>query len=73
MNTFIKKTLQKIVEEFKEEETKKKFNEEIITPILNQFTDKIYPYVTLLFIMYSINLILIISILIIIVMTRKIN
>lgn len=72
MNQFLKNTIQKIVEEFQEEETKKKIFDEIVIPILDKFCDKIYPYVTLLFIMYTINLILIIAILLIIIMTRNV-
>ena len=72
MNQFLKNTIQKIVEEFQEEETKKKIFDEIVIPILDKFSDKIYPYVTLLFVMYTINLILIIAILLIIIMTRNV-
>lgn len=72
MNIFLKNTLKKIVEELQEEETKKAIFEDIVTPILKKFSDKIYPYVTLLFVMYTINLILIIAILFIIIMTRNV-
>ena len=73
MSNFVKKTLQKVLEEFNNEENKQKIYEDIVTPILDKFTEKIYPYVTLLFIMYSLNLILIIAILLIIIMTRNVK
>lgn len=73
MSTFVKKTLQKIIEEFNNDDNKQKIYEDIVTPIIDKFTEKIYPYVTLLFIMYSLNLILIIAILLIIIMTRKVK
>ena len=73
MSLFVRKTFKKIVEEFQEEETKLILYNQILSPILEKFTEKIYPYVTLLFIMNSINLILIISILIIISLTRKVK
>ena len=73
MNKFIKKTINKLLEEFNDEENKNKIYEEVITPILDKFTEKIYPYVTLLFVMYTLNLILIIAILFIILMTRKVK
>jgi hypothetical protein len=73
MSNFVKKTLQKVLEEFNNEDNKQKIYEDIVTPILDKFTEKIYPYVTLLFIMYSLNLILIIAILLIIIMTRNVK
>ena len=73
MNKFIKKTINKLLEEFNDEENKNKIYEEVITPILDKFTERIYPYVTLLFVMYTLNLVLIIAILFIILMTRKVK
>ena len=73
MIAFLKKTLQKIIEEFNNDDNKQKIYEDIVTPIIDKFTEKIYPYVTLLFIMYSLNLILIIAILLIIIMTRNVK
>lgn len=70
---YIKKTVNKVIEEFNNDENQKKIYEEILTPILERFNQKIYPYVTLLFIMYIINLLLIIAILIIIINTRYVK
>lgn len=73
MSSFVKKTLQKVLEEFNNEENKKKLYDDVITPVLQKFQEKIYPYVTMLFIMYSINLVLIVAILLIILMTRNVK
>lgn len=71
VNNFVKKLLNNFVEEFNNGDNKKILYDEVITPILEKFTDKIFPYVTLLFIMYSLNLILIVIILFIILNSRK--
>ena len=59
--------------EISKEENKLKLEKEILNPILYIFSNKIYPYVSLLFIMYSINLILIIIVLILTIMYNKKN
>ena len=56
--------IDKMVIEVKKEDNKKKIKEEVLEPILSEFTERIYPYINILFMMYSINLILIIVILI---------
>ena len=53
------------IEEFKEEKNKEHFNREVLKPILQEFYNKVYPYVRILFIMYGLNLVLIITILVI--------
>lgn len=58
--------IKRIINEINSESNKKKISEEIVKPILNHLSTITFPYVTLLFSMYIINLILIISILIII-------
>ena len=55
--------LEKIIFEIKKEDNKKMINDQIIYPILNDFCQKIYPYLTVLFTMYLVNIILIIIIL----------
>jgi len=67
VNDFIKKS----IIEFKKKENKEMLEEEILNPIFLSFTERIYPYVSLLFIMYSINLLLIIVILILIILYNK--
>jgi hypothetical protein len=68
IDKLIKDLIKKSIEEFKKEDNKVLIEEDIINPILKKFTDRIYPYVSLLFIMYSINLLLIIIILILIIL-----
>lgn len=63
--------INKIIIEINKQENKDKLEKDIINPIFSNFAEKIYPYVSLLFIMYSLNLILIIIILILIVIYNK--
>ena len=59
-----KDLISKIIVEINKPENKAKIENEIINPVFLNFADKIYPYVSLLFLMYSLNLILIIAILV---------
>lgn len=63
--------INKIIVEINKQENKDKLEKDVINPIFSNFAEKIYPYVSLLFIMYSLNLILIIIILILIVLYNK--
>jgi len=63
--------IDKMVIEVKKDDNRKKIKEDILNPILDEFTEKIYPYINMLFMMYSINLILIILILILTVFKKK--
>jgi hypothetical protein len=67
-----KDLINKIVIEFNKKDNKEILENDIINPILQNFTSKLFPYISLLFIMYSFNIILIISI-IIIVINKKFN
>ena len=67
-----KDLLNKIIIELNKEDNKEKLEKKIINPILNNFTCKLFPYMSLLFIMYSFNIILIISIIILILNSKKI-
>jgi hypothetical protein len=55
--------IDKIICQINKEENKSKINEQILNPIFQKFTNRIYPYVSLLFLMYILNLILVIIIL----------
>lgn len=68
-----KDLINKLKIELSKDENKLKLEQEVIKPILCIFSNKIYPYVSLLFIMYSINLILIIIVLILTIMYNKKN
>lgn len=59
--------LNKVKIELKKKDNVEKIKNEILNPLIKEFTDKVYPYVSLLFIMYCVNLILIIIILILII------
>jgi hypothetical protein len=63
--------INKIIIEINKKENKEKLENQVINPIFFNFAERIYPYVSLLFIMYSINLILIIIILILIIINKK--
>jgi hypothetical protein len=63
----INNIIKKCIDELKKEHNQQLIEYEIFNPILTQFSNKIYPYVTLLFIMYALILVLIIIILFLIV------
>ncbi len=65
MDKITKDIIKKIVIEINKEDNILQLENEIFAPVLKKFTKKIYPYVSLLFVMYSLNLLLIIIILII--------
>jgi hypothetical protein len=67
----IKDLIDKLLFEIKNEENQKKIEIELLNPILSRYTNKIYPYFTLLLFLYCINLILIIIILILIIMFNR--
>jgi hypothetical protein len=67
INDFVKKA----VIEIKKKENKELIEKEILDPVLKSFTERIYPYVSLLFIMYSLNLVLIIIILVLLIIYNK--
>jgi hypothetical protein len=65
--------INKLIFEFNKADNKDKLEKKIINPILSNFAERIYPYVSLLFIMYSLNLILIIIVLILLIIYNKNN
>ena len=71
IDKLVKDFITKAITEFKKKENKELVENEILNPIFSSFTERIYPYVSLLFIMYSINLLLIIVILILIILYNK--
>ena len=62
----MKNFIDKVITELNKEDNKEKLDKQIINPILSNFSYKLFPYISLLFIMYSFNIILIISIIILI-------
>jgi hypothetical protein len=71
IDKLIKDFIYKAIIEIKKRENKEKIENEILNPIFNRLTEIIYPYVSLLFILYCLNLILIIIILILIIQYNK--
>lgn len=63
MEKITKSLLDKFICQLNDADNKKKLNEEILNPIFKEFSNKIYPYVSLLFMMYILNLVLVIIIL----------
>ena len=63
--------LYKCIQELKKDENKIKINENIVEPVITNLTDRLYPYLIILFIMYILVIILVISILIIILLNKK--
>ena len=63
-----KDLLNKFIREIKKEENQNLIEIEILNPIFNKFSKKIYPYILLISYMYILNLALIIIILILIVL-----
>lgn len=66
-----KNIINKIIDEIKKEDNQQLIEYEILNPILTKYSYKIYPYVTLLFVMYALILLLIIAILFLIVFYNK--
>ena len=67
----IKDLFDKFLLEIKKEENQKKLEFDVLNPLLNHYTNKIYPYITLLMILYCINLFLIVVILVLIIMFNR--
>jgi hypothetical protein len=71
LDKLTKDFINKLILEINKPNNKMKLEQEIINPIFLNFANRIYPYVSLLFVMYSLNLILIIVILILIIINNK--
>jgi len=71
LDKLTKDFISKLVIEINKEENKTKLEQEVINPIFTNFANRIYPYVSLLFIMYSLNLVLVIIVLVLIILYNK--
>jgi hypothetical protein len=71
LDKLTKDFISKLIIEINKEENKTKLEQDVINPIFSNFANRIYPYVSLLFIMYSLNLILVIIVLTLIIMYNK--
>ena len=63
--------INKCIVEIKKENNKELVETQIINPWIKHFTNKIYPYVSLVFIMYCINIILMIIIILLIMKNKN--
>jgi hypothetical protein len=63
--------LDKFIIELNKNKNKKKINTYIINPLICDISNKLYPYLVTLFIMYIIVLLLIISILVMLIVNKK--
>jgi hypothetical protein len=52
IDKLIKDFIDKAIIEIKKQENKERIENEILNPIFSSFTERIYPYVSLLFILY---------------------
>ena len=71
LDKLTKDFINKLIVEINKPDNKEKLEKEVINPVFANFADRIYPYVSLLFIMYSLNLILIIVVLILLIIYNK--
>jgi hypothetical protein len=66
-----KDIINKITIQLNKKENKERIDKEIIEPLICNISNRLYPYISLMFIMYIVNLILIIVILILIIIYNK--
>ena len=63
MEKITRNIIDKIICQLNKKDNQDKINEEILNPIFQKFSNRMYPYVSLLFMMYILNLVLVIIIL----------
>jgi hypothetical protein len=63
--------LSRVINEIKKDENQKKIEIEILNPILVKFSNKIYPYVKIVFFIFILNFMLVFIILILIIIFNK--
>jgi large-conductance mechanosensitive channel len=68
-----KDLINKLINEIKKEENQKKIEIEILNPILIKFSNNIYPYIKLIFIIFSLHFILVFIIIFLIIMLNYKN
>lgn len=71
INKITNDLLNKCISEFNKDENRKKINIDIIEPIINDISNRLYPYMIIIFIMYILIIVLIITILFILIIRRK--
>lgn len=70
LDKLTKDLIARCIYELKKDENVEILENEIVSPVLTRFTNKIYPYVALFFFMYSLVLIIVILILVLILMKK---
>ena len=66
-----KDLLNRIITEIKKEENQKKIETDILNPILIKFSNKIYPYLKIVFSIFILNFLLVLIIFILIICNSK--
>ncbi len=66
-----KDLLNRVITEIKKEENQNKIETEILNPILIKFSNKIYPYIKIVFSIFILNFILVLIIFILIICNSK--
>jgi hypothetical protein len=66
-----KDLLNRVITEIKKEENQKKIETEILNPILIKFSNRIYPYIKIVFSIFILNFILVLVIFILIICNSK--
>ena len=66
-----KDLLNRIIKEIKKEENQKKIEMDILNPILIKFSNKIYPYIKIVFSIFILNFLLVLIIFILIMCNSK--
>lgn len=66
-----KDLLNRIITEIKKDENQKKLENDVLNPILTTFSNKIYPYVKIIFSIFILNFLLVLIIFILIIYNFK--
>jgi len=72
MEKIVHDFINKFIIEINKDKNKELIEKKIINPWIKHFTNKIYPYVSLVFIMYCINIVLIIIIILLIIKNKNV-
>ena len=71
LESLTKNIIENIVDNLNNSETKEVLKNKILDPVIQEFQDKLKPYLSLMVLIYGLNLLLIILILILLLINRK--
>jgi hypothetical protein len=71
LENFTKDIMENIIDNLNNSETKEILKNKILEPVIQEFQDKLKPYLSLMVLIYGLNLLLIILILILLLINRK--